>query len=129
MRFKVSEKIFESYPDLMVGVIVVKDVVNTGSSEELVGLLRQAETELRQMPGIEPVNQHPKIASWREAHKKFGNSPKKYPPSVQAVVRRVVKGGQLPHINKLVDIYNYINPHDLANYVSYAAIHKASSLN
>ncbi len=109
MKFKISPEIFQNYPGLHIGVIVAKNVNNQGSDPEIAPLLRKAEQEIRQVPNIEPVNSFPKIDSWREAHRKFGSSPKKAAPSVQAIVRRVVKGGELPNINKLVDLYNYIS--------------------
>lgn len=55
------------------------------------------------------INDHPHIAPWREAYRKFGAKPKDYPSSIENLVRRVVKGHHLPHINSLVDIYNTIS--------------------
>lgn len=109
MKFKIDSKIFEMYPGYIDGVLVVKNVDNSGDAPELMALLRQVEKETRELPGIESVNDYPKIAAWREAHRKFGSSPKKHAPSVQSIFRRVYKGGELPHINKLVDIYNYLS--------------------
>ena len=42
----------------------------------------------------------------QDIHRSFGNNPNKYPPSMQALVKRVLKGGELPMISPLVDIYN-----------------------
>lgn len=109
MKFQISPQIFQNYENLVIGVLIVKNIDNSGSNPELTTLLREAEKHVREIPGIEPVNSYPKIESWREAHRKFGSSPKKAAPSVQAIVRRVVKGGELPNINKLVDLYNYIS--------------------
>ncbi|MBU1018963.1 MAG: phenylalanine--tRNA ligase beta subunit-related protein [Patescibacteria group bacterium] len=109
MNFKISCQILQNYENLVIGVLAVKNIDNSGSDPEITTLLREAEKCVRETPGIEPVNSYPKIESWREAHKKFGSNPKKAAPSVQAIVRRVVKGGQLPNINKLVDLYNAIS--------------------
>ena len=108
-KIKVSPQIFEQFPEVKIGILVVKNTDNTGNAPEITALLRAVEKEVRSIPDIEPVNSFPKIAAWWEAHKNFGNSPKKYPPSVQSIIRRVVKGGELPSINKLVDLYNYIS--------------------
>ncbi|MBI3255910.1 MAG: hypothetical protein HYZ63_02975, partial [Candidatus Andersenbacteria bacterium] len=75
---------------------------------EISELLRSTEQALRQRSDIENVKEHPAIATWREAHRLFGNNPNRYAPSVEAVIKRVVKGGSLPNINPLVDIYNHI---------------------
>ena len=42
-------------------------------------------------------------------HRTFGNNPNKYPPSIQALIKRILKGGSLPRINPLVDSYNVIS--------------------
>ena len=42
------------------------------------------------------------IASYRDLMK-FRVNPNKFPPSVEAMVKRILKGGQLPTINALVD--------------------------
>lgn len=92
----------------MIGVVVLKDVNNEDKSPEVKNLLRSAESQLRTDFDSEKINQHPHVLAWREAHKKFGNDPKRYMPSVWAVTKRVAKGGELPNINNLVDLYNYI---------------------
>ncbi len=86
----------------------MKDINNKNQSLEIKNLLREAENQLRNNFDAESINQHPHIKAWREAHKKFGNDPKRYAPSVWAVTKRVVKGGEIPTINNLVDLYNYI---------------------
>ncbi len=106
MKFKVDPKIFENYPGFLDGIVVIKNINNSGNNPEITQLLRKTEKQVRELTGFESVNEHPKIAAWREAHRKFGNNPKKKPPSVQAIFRRVYKGGELPTINKLVDLYN-----------------------
>lgn len=109
MKFKVNPQIFQNYPGFVDGILVVKNIDNSGGNPEITALMREGEKQVREIPGIESVNDYPKIAAWREAHRKFGSSPKKAAPSVQAIFRRVYKGGDLPNINKLVDIYNYIS--------------------
>lgn len=109
MKFKINPQIFKNYPEFIDGILVVRNIDNSGTDSEITDLLRKTEKEVRAIPDINSVNDYPKIAAWREAHRKFGNSPKKSPPSVQAIFRRVYKGGELPVINKLVDLYNCIS--------------------
>ena len=109
MKFKIDSKIFEDYPGYCDGIVVVKGVNNGDSDAAITELLRGAEKTTQAIELEGSVNDYPKIAAWREAHRKFGSSPKKYPPSVQGIFRRVHKGGQLPAINSLVDIYNYVS--------------------
>jgi DNA/RNA-binding domain of Phe-tRNA-synthetase-like protein len=107
--FKVDPKVFEKNPGLFVGVIAVRGVDNKTKKEEVGALLRNAEEQLRKNFDPEGVNRHPHILAWRDAHKKFGNDPRRYLPSVWAVAKRVAKGGNLPRINSLVDLYNCIS--------------------
>jgi DNA/RNA-binding domain of Phe-tRNA-synthetase-like protein len=46
------------------------------------------------------------LDAWREAFRSFGANPKKTPCSVEALWKRVQKGGELPLIDPVVDLYN-----------------------
>lgn len=107
MKLTIDKHIFEKFPGLTLGVVVIHGADNTKKLSEVADMLRAEEVNLRQRPDIEPVKEHPAIDVWRQAHRAFGNNPNRYAPSVEAVIKRVVKGGQLPAINTLVDLYNY----------------------
>jgi DNA/RNA-binding domain of Phe-tRNA-synthetase-like protein len=51
----------------------------------------------------------PSIVAWREAYKSFGAKPKKYLSSLESLLRRTLKGQDIPTINRLVDVYNAIS--------------------
>jgi DNA/RNA-binding domain of Phe-tRNA-synthetase-like protein len=106
---RVSEEIFRSFPDAVLGVIVFQGIDNKGENPEILSLLRQEEAQTVQRFASTSINEHPHIAPWREAYRKFGAKPKDYPSSIENLVRRVSKGHQLRHINLLVDIYNTIS--------------------
>lgn len=55
----------------------------------------------------------PHIAAWKDVYRTFGANPNKFRPSAEALLRRVVRGDQLPAINKAVDAYNLIELHTL----------------
>jgi DNA/RNA-binding domain of Phe-tRNA-synthetase-like protein len=57
----------------------------------------------------ETLKDQPKINAWREAYRAFGAKPKKYTCSVENLYRMILEGIKLNHINKIVDIYNYIS--------------------
>ena len=108
MKFTINEKIFEFFPDLILGVIVAKNINNQEYNPEIGQKLAEQEKLLPQNI-LGELREHPKIAAWREAYRKFGAKPKNYPPSVEALAKRVLKGHSLPRINKLVDLYNIIS--------------------
>jgi len=41
MKFKINSEILEKFPGLNIGIIVVKGIDNTGSSEEILGSIKE----------------------------------------------------------------------------------------
>lgn len=109
MNLIIEDKIFKQYPEISLGVAVLHNINNKGDSPEIADLLRSAEKSAVETLGNIPVIEHPPIAVWREAYKKFGAKPKDYPSSIENLLRRISKGEHVRHINKLVDIYNIIS--------------------
>ena len=107
--FSVDPAIAQQFPDVKIGVLVGKGLENQKTSPEITHLLRSIETELRQKYTLETVIALPKINDWREAYKKFGFSPSQHRSSIEALLRRVVQGKELPSINPIVDLYNYVS--------------------
>ena len=105
----VSEKIFATFPDVLIGVIAAREIDNSAESSEVMQNLHREETQVRERFATQQLSEHPHVAPWREAYRKFGAKPKEYQSSVENLIRRVVKGYSLPHINMLVDLYNTIS--------------------
>src|SRR5436190_4930257 len=106
---RITDDIFRVYPDVLLGIVRVRNIDNTVEHKEILSQLRKEEDNIRQRFAGVSLNDHPHIAPWREAYRKFGAKPKDYPSSVENLVRRVAKGYTIPHINTLVDIYNLIS--------------------
>lgn len=109
MKFKVDEKIFEKWPDIVIGGLVLTDFENNGTDKEILKLLRDQESKTQQELANLEMGQVPEVAAWRQIHKDFGSDPREYPSSIEALLRRARGGKQLPEINKLVDLYNYFS--------------------
>ncbi len=109
MKFIVDNAIFDKFPDLNIGVVAAKSIDNTGTNEEIIRLLREKETEIRQNLDAQTLPQNPKIDCWRKAYSSFGAKPKDNPSSVENLYRLVLKGADIRHINKVVDIYNLMS--------------------
>lgn len=110
MKFIIAKGIWKQFPGLNIGVVVGKGLNNQGSNPEIDGLLRTVEESVEvAFKQFEFPQAHPNLAEWRKVYKQFGADPKDFRCSVEALVRRVLKGDQVRHINKLVDIYNYIS--------------------
>ena len=96
-------------PGIQVGLIVVRNADNTGQYDALTTKLRAGEAYIRNTLNEETYREHPTLAALQEVHRAFGNNPNKFPPSIQALCKRILKGGDLPSINLLVDAYNIVS--------------------
>lgn len=106
---EVDPQIYTRFPGVLIGTVHARELDNRCPQAEITTQLRAAEALARdQLAGV-PIVEHPHIAPWRDAYRAFGAKPKKYPSSIEALGRRVVKGGELPSINPLVDLYNAVS--------------------
>lgn len=109
LTYTIADEVFARFPGYARGVVLAYGVRNGESPAEVVSLLREAEARVREQLSLESLIEHPRIASWREAYRSFGAKPSKFRPSVEAMVRRVLRGRELPSINTLVDIGNLVS--------------------
>jgi DNA/RNA-binding domain of Phe-tRNA-synthetase-like protein len=109
VRLTIEPGVLALFPDAVVGIAVAREIDNTGEDPRDAADLRRAEAGLpAKLGGVPPV-EHPRIAAWREAYRRFGAKPKDNPSSVENLVRRVLKGWTVPHVNRLVDLYNALS--------------------
>lgn len=106
---RITEDIFAKYPGTLLGIVIVHDANNSGEHSDVMNALRQEQDECRKKFANIQITEHPQIVPWREAYRQFGAKPKDYPSSIENLIRRVIKGYTIPHINTLVDIYNVIS--------------------
>lgn len=109
MKLIVDGQIFERFPELSIGVVVARGIDNQGTDEELLELMRKRQGYVRKEFTVAMVSRYPRIAVWRAAYSSFGAKPKKYKSSVESLYRMVLKGGEIRHINTIVDLYNAIS--------------------
>ncbi|ATB33460.1 hypothetical protein MEBOL_006958 [Melittangium boletus DSM 14713] len=106
MHLRVSEEMTQRFPDLRISFVTIQGMDNTGDSEGLAAELRAAEADFRaRVPDEEKLGEDARIRAWREAYQAFKVNPKKFKPSAEALLRRVVKGSQVPWISKAVNAY------------------------
>jgi DNA/RNA-binding domain of Phe-tRNA-synthetase-like protein len=106
---RVTNDIFERFPELVLGVVMAHGIDISGEDAAILQQLRDEEERVRRRLSGAQVTEHPHIAPWREAYRAFGAKPKDYPSSIENLVRRVLKGHAVPHINTLVDAYNTVS--------------------
>jgi DNA/RNA-binding domain of Phe-tRNA-synthetase-like protein len=110
MIYQVDPALFEKYPGYRRGVIVARRIINIESPiDEVARMLRSAEKTIRSRTDLDPLAQHLNIASWRAAYRAFGARPTDYPSSIEAIVKRVKRGDELPYINTLAALCNSVS--------------------
>jgi DNA/RNA-binding domain of Phe-tRNA-synthetase-like protein len=109
MKLVITDTIFDEFPELVLGVVILHNIDNSQNQIEITEMLQQAAAALPGKFGSTPVIEHPHIATWREAYRRFGAKPKDYPSSVENLTRRVLNGATIGHINNLVSLYNTIS--------------------
>jgi len=109
MRFKIDDKIFEQYPSLNIGVIVGEEIDNSGENPDILYMLSELSNTIKEKYNLKTLKEVPKIHAWREAYRAFGAKPKRHTCSVENLYRMALEGIHLQHINKIVDVYNYIS--------------------
>jgi DNA/RNA-binding domain of Phe-tRNA-synthetase-like protein len=90
-------------------MLYVRNIENGPSDDFSIAELRRAESEARAKFGDGKTSDHPHMMAWREAFSSFGLKPSKFLNSSEAMISRVLKGGELPAINWLTDIYNALS--------------------
>ncbi len=123
MKYTVKPEVFELNPELRFGIIVARGLTNTETAPEETERLRKAENDVRNIIKPEDLKSQPIIKGYRQVLENAGINPNKFVNSMEAMMKRVLKGGQLPTINSLVDLCNAISienqvslgGHDLAD--------------
>jgi DNA/RNA-binding domain of Phe-tRNA-synthetase-like protein len=107
MLYSIAPELFVKYPGYVRGVVVVTNaIVLEGPIDEVARMFKKTQEALRERSDLD---NHPNIAAWRAAYSAFGARPSKYPSSIEAMVKRVRKGGELPYINTLAALCNIVS--------------------
>lgn len=91
---------------LRLGAAVLRDVWVENTPESLLEEIR-AETEIiRERLAAGDIRRLPEIQAIHDILRAVGVNPRTYQPACQRLAQLIVKRGQLPVVNNLVDIYN-----------------------
>ena len=109
MKFIVAKEFFNKVDDACFGVVIAKGIDNHQSYEWIQKMLEDSMHEVVEKYRDVKVKETEEIGYYREAFQKIGINPNKFMCSIEALVSRIAKGGQLPHINPIVDLGNAIS--------------------
>ena len=108
-RFTVSEDIFAALPQYCLGVAAARGIDNRAPSARIAALLDQEGQTFAETHDAAGLRELPGLRACREAFQALGMNPNKFLCSIEALSKRVCKGGGLPHINPLVDLGNALS--------------------
>jgi DNA/RNA-binding domain of Phe-tRNA-synthetase-like protein len=109
LSYSIAPEVFAAFPGYRRGVVLAHGVNNGPSAAELVELLRGEEARARETLSVDTLTEEPRLACWREAFRRLGYKPGDFRPSIEALLRRVLRGQELPAISALVDIGNAVS--------------------
>ncbi|MCD8237015.1 MAG: hypothetical protein LUD00_10275 [Prevotellaceae bacterium] len=101
----VSEELRHACP-AFVGAAVYAELVNTDYSPELWTDIEDFVRKYRECYDISSIKQMPSVEATRQAYRRCGKDPSRYRPSGEALVRRVLQGKELYHVDTAVDLVN-----------------------
>jgi len=109
MEFIVQAEVFARFPGLTLAAAVAHGIDNSREVPEIEQEWRAAWQNVVLAAANGNAQSHPRVRLWRQSFQAQGISGKEFPSSIEAVLRRALKGGEPFHINPLVDLYNAVS--------------------
>jgi DNA/RNA-binding domain of Phe-tRNA-synthetase-like protein len=94
------------FPELAISIGTINNVSVERENVEIRELKRALYLEVKAKHDIEKLKENPVVRAYRDFYWKLGIDPTKTRPSGEALLRRVLHGGELPTISTAVDAYN-----------------------
>lgn len=109
MQFIVASEVFERLPGLRIAVAVASGIANRIERPAVDAYWHEAWSGASDAARYGNAQSHPYVKPWRDSFQRMGVSGKQFPSSVEALLRRALKGGEPFPINPLVDWYNAVS--------------------
>ena len=109
MKFIVSKEIFDDIPNALFGVIIARGIDNHKSYDWIKDMLDESIDDCKKFYEGKVVKESAPITYYRDAFRALGINPNKFMCSIEALVTRTVKKGEMPNINTLVDLGNALS--------------------
>ena len=109
MLIKIDPALFEKQGDYVVGVVVAEGVDNSSENKEIEELLNTAIDQQKEALKGQVVKNLKELEPYHAAMRNFGISVSRFLPSIEALLTRLVKTGNLPLISPVVNLTNVIS--------------------
>jgi len=107
--FQYHPEIISRFPDVVGGVLFARGMENGPTPPGLRKIYQSEQMATINRIGDIPLSELPTLSAWRAAFRAFGVNPTKYRSAAEALLRRLTKKGDIPHINAVVDICNLVS--------------------
>jgi DNA/RNA-binding domain of Phe-tRNA-synthetase-like protein len=109
MQFMVDSAVFPAFPGMRIAMAVAHDLDNSRPRPLIESEWHESWIAAKRATEYGNAQSNPRVAHWRERMRAIGVSGKQFPSSIEALLRRALKGGEAFHINPLVDFYNAVS--------------------
>lgn len=106
MSFKIGTQVKTRFPELTVLTCNIKDVKVEKRSIELEKFKNEIMEQVREKYDLESLKNLSTFRAYRDFFWRVEIDPTKIRPAAEALIRRILGGRSIPHINTLVDTYN-----------------------
>ena len=108
MNIKISKELSALCPGATLMVLTYEAEVQE-SPAKLISLLDKTIDDLHRHYSMADISEFTHTKDTRTAYRQLGKSPTAYRNAAEAMLRRIVKGSGLYHINNVVEVNNYIS--------------------
>ncbi len=106
MMLKIDSKLESTFPELRTLTCEIRDVKVVKRSSELESFAAELMKQVKKQYSLEALKDLPTVRAYRDFFWRVGVDPTKNRPAAEALIRRILRGGNIPNINTLVDAYN-----------------------
>lgn len=107
MKFIITNEVLALFPSLKIGLVVGTGMSNGKRAKQMDDIITDNMKLLnaKVIGADKKLSDFPNISAWRETYRTFGVNPKKFVPTAEAFLKRMLKGTPFPSINAAVDAY------------------------
>jgi len=107
-RFDVDPEVLSLFPGMHLVVAIATGLDNETENPDVDAAWHSAWLEAGRLDVVN-AQSHPRVRALREDFKAAGVSMKRFPISIESMLRRALKGGEPFRINPVVDLYNTLS--------------------
>jgi len=106
MVLSIDSELSTRFSDLAVLLLQIDGVKIQKKNEELENFKCEIMAQVRNEYNLDTLKDHQIFRAYRDFFWRIGIDPTKIRPAAEALIRRILGGKNIPHINTLVDVYN-----------------------